>query len=729
MFAHILPQTLSKPFNQAHRGHPSYSGLWGELTAVKLIDCWRVELRYVYYFGGHDEKYFRRLLMRYNAWGLKQIWDLPIQRYTFPPSYFEFASMSATETESLILNILSQAVTVKYTFVSAVILLLYDTIINIPDEINFIWKQRWSVGKVLYIFTRYSCFFDAAVVLWYSFSASLSSESCRVLYEMSNWSMTVGVIMCQVVFIIRTYAILGKNNLLLAYLSAVEVTAVVASIIELNQSNRSVIFVASPSQAIVPCVPILGNNKLFICFSIVMIVELNILCLSLIKGFSQWKRESTPLVHTLYCDGVVYFAVLFSISLMNLIFVLKTFNTPYFYIVAEPQRVFHSVLASRVIINHGHYRENRSRKWRDLMFMDEHGDCYSEYKSHHVVLLTLIYLEEEASLYLFRNYLRFIFDTYKRTLYMSTSGFDLLFNELTQAVNVKYVFVSAEFLLFYDAILNIPSEKALIWSQRWTLAKVLYVIARYGCFIDAANFITYTFSPTLSPKSCHILYQVANWLMITGVNLAQVILLLRTYAVCFRNRLVLVYLCVIQIAALIACGVLVYKINLSIIFESSPTPSIVSCIPILGDKGIFVNYCIIMAVELNLFLVMVVKGFSLWRRESTPLIHTLYRDGVVYFVVLFLVALLNVVCVERSFNTPYFYIATAHERVFHSILASRVILNVRKAAASGVDNLSSTNASKSMKFRDIMGESINFSSGVSAPQGPLFADDEDERDS
>jgi len=36
---------------------------------------------------------------------------------------------------------------------------------------------------------------------------------------------------------------------------------------------------------------------------------------------------------------------------MNLIFVLKTFNTPYFYIVAEPQRVFHSVLASRVIIN------------------------------------------------------------------------------------------------------------------------------------------------------------------------------------------------------------------------------------------------------------------------------------------------------------------------------------------------------------------------------------------
>ncbi|KLO09659.1 hypothetical protein SCHPADRAFT_556724 [Schizopora paradoxa] len=295
---------------------------------------------------------------------------------------------------------------------------------------------------------------------------------------------------------------------------------------------------------------------------------------------------------------------------------------------------------------------------------------------------------------------------------MSTNGFDLLFSELAQAVNVKYVFVSAEVLLFYDTILNFTSEKALIWSQRWSFAKTLYIIARYGCFIDAAIAIVYSFSPSLSVKSCQILFQVANWLMTTGIHLCQVILLLRTYAVCFRNRFILVYLCVIQLAALVACGVQLYKINLSVV-----------C-----DKGLLANYCIIMVVELNFFCVMVVKGFSLWRRESTPLIRTLYRDGAVYFVILFLVALLNVVFVVKSSDTPYFYIATEHERIFHSILASRVILNVRKAAAVNVDNLSSTKVSKSLKFRDIFGESVEFSSGGAAPQDSLFADEEDDRD-
>jgi len=59
--------------------------------------------------------------------------------------------------------------------------------------------------------------------------------------------------------------------------------------------------------------------------------------------------------------------------------------------------------------------------------------------------------------------------------------------------------------------------------------------------------------------------------------------------------------------------------------------------------------------------------------------HTLYRDGIVYFVALFLICLINVVFLLKEFNSPYFYIATEHQRVLHSIFASRVIINVRKA--------------------------------------------------
>ncbi len=34
------------------------------------------------------------------------------------------------------------------------------------DEVNMIWLQRWSVGKVLYILTRYWGLLDGILLLW-----------------------------------------------------------------------------------------------------------------------------------------------------------------------------------------------------------------------------------------------------------------------------------------------------------------------------------------------------------------------------------------------------------------------------------------------------------------------------------------------------------------------------------------------------------------------------------
>jgi len=106
--------------------------------------------------------------------------------------------MSAPIDElELVVRTLSQAVNVKYAFVSAIILLLYDTIIGVSDEINLIWRQHWSLEKVLYIITRYGCFIDAVTVLLYCFSPELSLESCRVVYQFGNWMLIFGVFICK----------------------------------------------------------------------------------------------------------------------------------------------------------------------------------------------------------------------------------------------------------------------------------------------------------------------------------------------------------------------------------------------------------------------------------------------------------------------------------------------------------------------------------------------------
>jgi len=214
-----------------------------------------------------------------------------------------------------------------------------------------IWRQRWSVGKVLYILTRYTALFDAVVLLWYNFYTGHTIDSCHLSYTIAFWSMVVGIICSEVVLNLRTYAIWGQNIVVLFYLGSLQVVIIILSINYNHEAIKSLTFVSSPLPKIVSCLPISGNDKMKIAYYCVMVAEINVLALSLYKGLHQWRRDSTPLVHTLYRDGVVYFAVLFSITVANVIIITKMFNTPYYYILSEMQRVLHSILASHLIMN------------------------------------------------------------------------------------------------------------------------------------------------------------------------------------------------------------------------------------------------------------------------------------------------------------------------------------------------------------------------------------------
>jgi len=214
-----------------------------------------------------------------------------------------------------------------------------------------IWLQRWSVGKVLYILTRYWGLLDGILILWYDFYTRFTPDSCRIVYMAASCSVNFGIITCSVVLILRTYAIWGKNIYVLIYLVLFQFVSIVVAIYILRRSANSITFVPLGLPTIVPCVPKLANDEVLVIFCFHMGFELNVLCLSLFKWIPQWRDGSTLLVRTLYRDGIIYFAVLFSISLINTILVIKLFNSPYFYILMEPQRALHSILTSRLIIN------------------------------------------------------------------------------------------------------------------------------------------------------------------------------------------------------------------------------------------------------------------------------------------------------------------------------------------------------------------------------------------
>lgn len=244
----------------------------------------------------------------------------------------------------------NQAVNVKYSFLAAVVLQFYDVTISMSDEVSFIWSQRWSVGKLLYLFTRYTAVFDSIAVIFYLWYQG-SVQACRTAHGIVFWSYMIGVILAEVVLCVRTYAIWEQNRIILVYLFTLQVVFIAISTVFNKQAFESITFSASPAPGIIPCITSVGNGRTSVAYSCVIASELNVLVLSLYKGLKQWRRDSSPLVHTLYRDGVMYFAVLFSISVVNVVVLSTLFHTPYNNLLTGMQRVFHSVLASHLIMN------------------------------------------------------------------------------------------------------------------------------------------------------------------------------------------------------------------------------------------------------------------------------------------------------------------------------------------------------------------------------------------
>jgi len=136
-----------------------------------------------------------------------------------------FIPMTALEEE--LATLLTEAVNVKFSFLAGAFLLVYDTAINFADEVNHIWLERWSVGKVMYIVSRYCTFIDVFFVIWYNFSATLTTDSCRSVYEVIMWTYTFGIIASELILIVRTYAMWDRSTLVLLYLSMIEMACLI----------------------------------------------------------------------------------------------------------------------------------------------------------------------------------------------------------------------------------------------------------------------------------------------------------------------------------------------------------------------------------------------------------------------------------------------------------------------------------------------------------------------
>ncbi|KAJ7510449.1 hypothetical protein B0H11DRAFT_1959119 [Mycena galericulata] len=271
---------------------------------------------------------------------------------------------------------------------------------------------------------------------------------------------------------------------------------------------------------------------------------------------------------------------------------------------------------------------------------------------------------------------------------------------------VKYMDVVSITILVYDYFLSLELEVSLIWGSKWSLTKIFYMCSRYSPFIDVPLVLGYGLTPQINIKNCFPLYASASWGTFFGIAVAEALLVLRTYALMGCDARVLTAL-VVQYVAIACTTVVVVSLFLkSLKFGPPPLPIVAGCQLANGSIVLVVAFIGVLINETVLMVCTLWVGVKRFRHSSNPLIKILYRDGISYFVLLFLISAGNLAVLIWGpielvdlFNTFL--------RVMHSVLSTRVILHVRAVSREEIRNGMTTQNAVEPIFR-IPGTTIEY---------------------
>jgi len=241
---------------------------------------------------------------------------------------------------------------------------------------------------------------------------------------------------------------------------------------------------------------------------------------------------------------------------------------------------------------------------------------------------------------------------------------------------VKYMDVASMTILVFDYLLSLELEVSLVWRSQWSISKILFMCSRYPAFIDVPLVLWYELAPNPDIKNCFPIYASSSWGTFFGIASAEAILILRTYALMGCNSRALTVFVISYVAIVITTVVVLSLFLQSLKFGAPPLQTVAGCHLVDGSIILVVCFILVLLNETVLMVCTLWVGVKRFRHSYNPLIKTLYRDGISYFVLLFLISAGNLAVLIWGpielvdlFNTFL--------RVMHSVLSTRIVLHVR----------------------------------------------------
>ncbi|KAI0270704.1 hypothetical protein BC834DRAFT_967434 [Gloeopeniophorella convolvens] len=237
--------------------------------------------------------------------------------------------------------------------------------------------------------------------------------------------------------------------------------------------------------------------------------------------------------------------------------------------------------------------------------------------------------------------------------------------------------VASAALIFYDWILTSGGELDYLWRrERLTYARVLFVLARYPALACALL--------DLFPSSV-TQGNVLTCLRLATIVFSELILATRTWAIWEKSRAVLAVL----VGTFVACaapGIAIIERDIATtVLGPSADPGLADVqqcqVFTSAVKHVWVvPYLVVMVFEAVVLALTLYRVLAYYRevpkQTRTPLLDVLWIDGVMYFVFMLLLGVMNVVLVLQVSDPQLRTGGTQLQMVLHSILSTRIVLHI-----------------------------------------------------
>ncbi|KAF6751518.1 hypothetical protein DFP72DRAFT_907324 [Ephemerocybe angulata] len=244
----------------------------------------------------------------------------------------------------------------------------------------------------------------------------------------------------------------------------------------------------------------------------------------------------------------------------------------------------------------------------------------------------------------------------------------------------SYINTAGFTLVVADYLQTLPDEVHLMWPSPISLPQFLFYFLRYYILVVNTINALYYIPLGRSVKECQITWLAGAFLSAPIVVAAEGMLCYRVYAFSGRNRKIFIYLILQFIVIHMAEIAVLVQYGRTVQFLHFPGGS-VTCMALTSSTYLAVLFTLLLVNVISTMVLMIYIAFSKHGRVDSGLVRVFYRDGVFYFIVLSALAIANI-HINFLASEWHRYLITQLEVDFHAILATRMLLHLRRYAES-----------------------------------------------